>query len=405
MNIKKSIFAALLASVSLGAFAQGDEVKYEYVFQPHWYIQGQIGGQYTLGEIGFGKLLSPNAQVALGYNFHKVVGARLAVNAWQSRGGSEIDGQTFKWKYNYVAPAIDVTFNLSNLIAGVNPKRLVDVTAFVGGGVNIAWNNKEAYTASQNINNAIAAYWDGASYESGSAEEALMNHYLESQTLRLLWDKETDADGNEQWKDASTVRGFGRVGVDVDFKVAKRWTVGLELAANVTTDSYNSKKAGNADWYFNALAGVKYTFKDPYTTRELPPDVKIVYRDSIIEKEKIVTKVVKGDCENGPKRIDVFFTIASTNLVGSESHKVQEMADYLKKNENAKITITGYADKGTGNARINKSLSEKRAEIVKKELVDKYGISADRITVDFKGDTVQPYDVEVLNRVSILVAE
>ena len=401
MNIKKSIFAALLASVSLGAFAQEDEVKYEYVFQPHWYIQGQIGGQYPLGEIGFGKLLSPNAQVALGYNFHKVVGARLAVNAWQSRGGSEIDGQTFKWKYNYVAPAIDVTFNLSNLIAGVNPKRLVDVTAFVGGGVNIAWNNKEASQANLAIKGLLAEPWLDTEYN-GATEEELKNLYMnDDRVLRLLWDK--DDQGN--WKDASTVRGFGRVGVDVDFKVAKRWTVGLELAANVTTDSYNSKKAGNADWYFNALAGVKYTFKDPYTTRELPPDVKIVYRDSIIEKEKIVTKVVKGDCENGPKRIDVFFTIASTNLVGSESHKVQEMADYLKKNENAKITITGYADKGTGNARINKSLSEKRAEIVKKELVDKYGISADRITVDFKGDTVQPYDVEVLNRVSILVAE
>lgn len=400
MNIKKSIFASLLACICLGASAQEDGVKIEYVFQPHWYVQGQIGGQYTLGEVGFGKLLSPNAQVAVGYNFHKVVGARLGINGWQSKGGSEIDGQTFKWKYNYVAPAIDVTFNLSNLIAGVNPNRLVDVTAFVGGGVNIAWGNKEAFEASQGIDNLIASKWAGhADYESGTAEEALYDSYLDSQRLRLLW----DTDGNGQWKDATTVRGFGRVGVDVDFKVAKRWTVGLELAANVTTDSYNSKKAGNADWYFNALAGVKYTFKDPYTTREIAPDVKVVYRDSIVEK--VVTKVVKGDCPKGPKRLDVFFTISSTKLVASESHKVEEMASYLKNNADAKIKITGYADRGTGNPTINSGLSEKRAQVVKDELVNKYGIDASRITIDFKGDTVQPYDVDVLNRVSILVAE
>lgn len=399
MNIKKSIFATLLACVSLGASAQEDGVKIEYVFQPHWYVQGQIGGQYTLGEIGFGKLLSPNAQVAVGYNFHKVIGARLGINAWQSKGGSDIADQTFKWKYNYVAPAIDVTFNLSNLIAGVNPNRLVDVTAFVGGGVNIAWNNKQAYEADLAITDILNKPWEGTEYGEGTAEEALQGLYTDdSQLLRLLWDKE-----NGQWKDATTLRGFGRIGVDVDFKVAKRWTVGLELAANITTDSYNSKKAGNADWYFNALAGVKYTFKDPYTTREIAPDVRIEYRDSIVEK--VVTKVVKGDCPPQPKRLDVFFTIASTKLVGSEAHKVQEMAEYLKSNENAKISITGYADKGTGNPTINKGLSEKRAQVVKDELVNKYGIPADRITIDFKGDTVQPYDVEVLNRVSILVAE
>ena len=71
--------------------ASAQEAKTVNVFNPHWYGQVQIGGQYTLGEIGFGKLLSPNVQIGGGYNFNKVVGARLSINAWQSKGGSNLE--------------------------------------------------------------------------------------------------------------------------------------------------------------------------------------------------------------------------------------------------------------------------------------------------------------------------
>ena len=38
-------------------------------------------------------------------------------------------------------------------------------------------------------------------------------------------------------------------------------------------------------------------------------------------------------------------------------------------------------------------------------LTKKYGIAASRIMVDSKGDTVQPYEQNDLNRVSICIAE
>lgn len=68
------------------------------------------------------------------------------------------------------------------------------------------------------------------------------------------------------------------------------------------------------------------------------------------------------------------------------------------------MSVTGYADKGTGNARINSKLSEKRANNVVEALKAK-GIAADRITVAYKGDTVQPYNTPEENRVSICIAE
>lgn len=379
MNIKKSIFATLLAGIALGASAQ-EAAKTEYVFQPHWYVQGQFGAQYTLGEVSMGKLISPNAQLGVGYNFGKVVGARFIVNAWQSKGGSEIKGETYKWKYNYVAPMVDVTFNISNLISGVNPCRLVDVTAFIGGGVNIAFNNDEAVDVDNQLRATYGNIYNATEYE-------------KSQYLRNLWSN-------------TSARAVGHAGLAADFKVAKNLSVGAEIAANFLSDTYNSKKAGNVDWYFNGLVGVKYSFGDTYKEKKIEPvEPKIVYRDRIVEKivEKPVEKKVAPEVE--PLRMDIFFNIAKFKLLASEQQKVGEVAAYMKKYPQTKVVITGLADKGTGNDKINIPLSQKRAEIVKDMLVKQHGIDASRITAEGKGSSEQPYTIPELNRVSICVVK
>ena len=38
-------------------------------------------------------------------------------------------------------------------------------------------------------------------------------------------------------------------------------------------------------------------------------------------------------------------------------------------------------------------------------LVNKYGISRDRLKLDWKGDTAQPYDENVWNRIVLMSAE
>ena len=52
-------------------------------FKPFWYLDVQGGAQWTIGEAKFKDLISPNVQLGLGYQFSKVVGARLAFNGWQ----------------------------------------------------------------------------------------------------------------------------------------------------------------------------------------------------------------------------------------------------------------------------------------------------------------------------------
>ena len=83
MKMKKAILSCLMLMGVLSASAQEQKGTTEYVFEPHWYIQLQGGANYTVGETKFSKLISPTIQGAVGYQFSKNMGARLALNAWQ----------------------------------------------------------------------------------------------------------------------------------------------------------------------------------------------------------------------------------------------------------------------------------------------------------------------------------
>jgi len=376
MKINKILLAgAMLLS---GASLMAQETVTEYSYKPNWYIQGQIGGQETVGEASFGKLLSPNAQIAGGYNFNPYVGARLAINAWQSKGGFpfEIPGAKNPWKWNYVAPTVDVTVNLVNVFGGYKPNRLVDVDLIAGIGCNIGFSNKQA----QKVNSVLT-----------------QNPYEEG--LQNLWD------GTE-------ARFLGQMGFDINFNVSSHVAIGLELMANMLSDGYNSKKAGNPDWYVNGLLGVRYTFGDKYTvsTRVVETPVaepKVIER--IIERVVEAPAVAPAAMEEVKQEVlrrDVFFRINTSVISREEMSKVTEVADFLKSHPNAKVEITGYADKGTGTMALNLRLSKQRAQIVANTLKDKYGIAADRIVVKSMGeDAFQPYNDPVDNRVAICVCE
>ena len=385
--MKKTIMSLLLFLGVLSASAQAEQKgTTEYVFQPHWYITLQGGGQYTLGEGKFGDLLSPTAQIGVGYNFTKVVGLRLAVNAWQSKGVIKLDdtdmspAQSYegKWKWNYVAPSLEFTFNLSNIVCNYNPNRLLNVYALIGGGANIGFKNDEAQT----VENQIIAYQNSNSN--------LV--YDGKQNMRYLWD-------------GTKVRPFGKAGLLFDFRVSDKVSINIEGNANTLSDKYNSKKAGNWDWYFNALAGVKINLGKTYTTRFIPdPEPEIRYVEKVVEKVvEVPAKVEVKPIEK--MRRDIFFTINSFKVRETEAEKIKDIADYLNANPRAKVEVTGYADAGTGNNRINDRLAKQRADVVVKTLMNDYNISANRIFFDSKGSRVQPFAENDLNRVTICIAE
>lgn len=101
----------------------------------------------------------------------------------------------------------------------------------------------------------------------------------------------------------------------------------------------------------------------------------------------------------------VFFRLNSAVIDNNQEISIYNTAEYLKANPSAKVKIVGYADKQTGTAAYNLKLSEKRARNVAKALVDKYKISSDRVQVEWKGSSEQPYKENAWNRVAIFFAE
>lgn len=402
----------MLGFTSASAQQQQDEVLVEHIFHPHWYVTvNPLGGQYTLGEIDFQKLLSYNVQASLGYDFTPYIGARLSINAWQSKAGTEEtfkrDGSTLdpriEWSWKYISPMADLTVNLSNMIMGnFNPTRPFQLSAFVGVGGNIAFGNDDAW---EHYNRLYVNKDTRQDYAKGF------------EPFRYIWpakevsysDDPTVTDNRTKYvKDGSSKAfinlHFGLIG---DIRMSDRVSLNLEFQANTLSDRYNSKRADNSDWYFNALAGLKINLGTTYHTNQ-----RVIKHEGPKIVEKVVEKIVEKQipCPDAevrlePMRRDIFFTISSTKIDASEQGKVQELADYMKKYPNAKIQITGYADKGTGTVAGNKSLSERRAATVADVLNKEYGIDRSRMIIDSRGDTVQPFDEEVKNRVSICIAE
>ena len=376
MKIKNILLSGVMAMGCLVANAQ-DAPKTEYVFNPHWYVQGQIGAQYTLGEVKFGDLLSPNIQLGVGRQFTPIWGARFSINSWQSKGGineySWADGaKVGKEKYNwkYIAPMVDGTLNLSNALCGYNPTRTVSVGLLAGIGLNVGFSNDDAV--------ALAATAD--------------KHNHGSENLKYAWD-------------GTKVRFVGRVGANVDFRIDDAWSIGIEANANVLSDNYNSKKAGNGDWYFNALVGVRYNIGKTYSTRTITPPAPV---EKIVERivEKIVEVPAKTEerVKGGKLRREVFFTIGKNKISQDGFNKIQEVVDFMKKYPEATVTVTGYADRGTGSAKFNDRIAARRADVVETELV-KRGIARDRIVKSSKGSRIQPFNDNDMNRVTICIAE
>ncbi|HBN64121.1 MAG TPA: OmpA family protein [Porphyromonadaceae bacterium] len=384
MKINKLFLTASFAlCAAFMANAQEAQEETEYVFQPHWYVQGQVGMQETLGETSFGKLASFNAQVGVGYRFNPILGARLIFNGWTSKGSIEVDGKRSDWKWNYVAPTVNATVDLVNLIGGFNPERPVNAGIFAGIGANIAARNGEA----NDVNNALKAsvYKD-------------LDAAARPDVLRNIWT-------------GTKARFVGQFGVYADYNLTSNLKLGLELQANVLPDGYNSKKAGNADWYFNGLVGVKYAFGTTFTKQKRKKCCAATAEPKIIEKivevpvEKIVVKEVIKEVP-APLTRDVFFKISTIKITKDEMYKVAEVARYMKTNPDTKVTVTGYADKGTGSMKLNLRLSAQRAEAVANALIKEYGIASDRITVKSMGEVEdQPYPTPAQNRVAICIVE
>lgn len=398
MNVKKIILSSAIAMGALTGFAQAAGEVVEYDFKPTLYIQGQIGGQETVGEGSFGSLLSPNVQLGVGYQWNPLFGARLSVNGWQSRAA--MNG--YKWHWSYISPMVDVTFNLTNAFGGYNPERFYDVNLIAGVGANAHFRNQRANRLNNDGPTEYQAVDGVIQYDEAGAPIIEKEEGPLYKALGNCWN-------HGHW---SLV---GRIGAAVDFRVTENLKVGLELTLNATDDKYNSKVGSNCDFYWNGLVGVKYTFGKSYEKRVVPVVAPVkeviretIYRDTVIVQQPVaaVTNFVDEVVEAQTFERNVFFKINQAIIRPQEMVKVEEIANYMKNHPGSRVHITGYADKGTGTLAINLRLARERANVVVNTLINKFGIAGDRITSSSMTDTLfQPFEIPEQNRVAICVVE
>jgi outer membrane protein OmpA-like peptidoglycan-associated protein len=97
----------------------------------------------------------------------------------------------------------------------------------------------------------------------------------------------------------------------------------------------------------------------------------------------------------------VHFRINSSVVEKNQLPALFTVAEFVKK-ENAHITVTGFADRKTGNAKYNNLISEKRAKAVAKVLVGSYKVPEELVTVEWKGAEEQPYAENAWNRAVLI---
>ena len=364
MNKEKlwiAVFALLFGSIAVSAQEQRIKEEGKTEFKSHWLMQVKVGAAHTVGEAKFTDLISPAAAINVGYQFAPAWQVRIGVSGWQAKGRWVTPRQDYKYKY--FQGNVDIVSDLSTLFCGFNPKRVFNGYIFAGAGLNRGFDNDEAVAI------------DAAGYPMG---------YL--------------------WTEGKFL-AVGRLGLGCNLRLNDRLFINIEGNANVLSDKFNSKKAGNADWQFNALVGLTIKFGKGY--KETPP----VYYEAepVVEQPKPAPVVEQPQPKKEvvviqPMKQDIFFALNSARIQDDQKSKIDMLVEYLQKNSSAKVKVTGYADVNTGNSKINKTLSEKRAANVADVLKAK-GIISDRIITDSKGDTVQPYKTPEENRVSICIAE
>ena len=383
--MKRTKLTILMAAIAFfgcqALFAQectGECQELGYRPYPHGFIQLQGGVGTTLTDVECLKLLSPTASIGAGAWFGPSVGARLHVNAWESKGGFQTAGDPLKYKYNYVNTNADLMLNVLNLFSEKKYHKF-NVILIGGIGLNYAWKNDEfhqllnTYTPTVDISNA---------WGEGTSRKQLLSHNI-------------------------------RAGLLFDFNIAKHWGVGIEVDANSLDDRFNSKFTDSDDWMITAQLGItyKFGFKAPHEKKQEPvKPVQVVQPTPVVPTQAVRTvepvKAPEPVRAPEPAKVveepykDVLFYAIRDSEIDPESI-ITAAAAWCKKYPNKTVTVSGYADKGTGNAKLNMMYSQQRTNKVV-DMLKKKGVPASQIKSASYGDTVQPYPENDKNRCVII---
>lgn len=323
----------------------------------------------------FLKRLSPSLEVAATKKVTPVVSFRgLAsvgvVNGWY-RSTTPLhpyDGELHHESFNLATVQLHALFNVSHAIWGYNEKRKYNIIPFIGTGAAHPWgggrNNRELIFLAGILNNIYLTPKLDLTVE--------LRHLLVNPRMNYVFIK------------GKMYEGMGTLSVGLSYKFGKN-----RAKTSKAVSEQNHYRITNKDLFMNY------------------PNQKKVKASSIKEESVplAAASMVKDTvCVTPP--LLIFFPINQATLDDNELTKIDQymryVLRYISNKEFKLFNLDGHADKATGNREINQELSERRVDVVRCILMEKYDIPLNRIVMKAEGDMHNLFEKASPNRVVIL---
>ena len=196
------------------------------------------------------------------------------------------------------------------------------------------------------------------------------------------------------------------VGLQGRWKVSDAWDITGEVTFNGTDDKYNGHEYDRVyDTYFDVLVGAQFHFKDCHGRRRFHYvkhlDSAVIERlnkmasdenERLNEANMMMPEIYEKIKLSEALQTTISFYVDRHYITDAQKKNIKSVATFLSTHPDINLIVTGYADIETAYPAYNLRLSQKRAQAVYDMLVDEFGVSKDRLRIDYKGDTVQPYE-------------
>lgn len=370
-------------SRALGVEADTLRSLRHYKGSDNWFIGIHAGMNHSLSENArfgdFMDMTKPGFALSVGKYFSPAVGARVMLSYMkqQSRANSEALIDDKNYGFHNIGGYLDGLFNLNNIFGQYKENTRFNVYGILGFGFN-----------------ATGGFDDK----------------VES------WDK--PAGGYKVYTDNSAYFSL-RGGLGLSYMLSNALDLNLEVTAHGADDAYNGTRYDNKyDTYVAAMLGLTYHFKDQYGDRRFryttlsdndwldELNARINAERGKVRKPERIVKVQREMFHSELLNTTVSFKIDRSSITDLQMKNVAQVAKYIQEHPDVNIVITGYADVKTAYPDYNMKLSKRRAESVRDALVKNFNVDPSRLRIDYKGDTVQPFQMKnEWNRVVIFLTE
>ena len=389
------LLLSLLLGLSIQIFAQetlgyesrlpGYKTNFKHnALGENWFINLSAGGQIynftdKVTNANLTDRISFIPALALGKWFTPYLGVRLkgeglSVNSYYPDTG-------FKQSNDYLNAHVDAMWNIANYFGAYSPAKFFNFTPYVGLGL------AHRFKLDNNTTPPPSSAYFRDDYKGSS--------------------------------DAFSING----GIQFGFRLSSLVNLDFDFGITYVGDYFDRiNHESENDNILHAMGGFTFNLDNTAFDAIEPMDHALIdnlngkinalrQENETLSKRPVVSPSSRPECPPVPPQIIkteinyvpnvVFFRMNSSKVDANQQVSIYNTANFMK-DSGGKINVVGYADKDTGTSKYNLLLSEKRAKAVAKELITRYNVPSEKITIEWKGSDEQPYPHNNWNRVVVM---